>query len=84
VIAAIRDRSSGTLSEDQADIVSYVQQVIAGNRVDAATFERLEQRHGVRWLVELTTTAGHFTLPTQRGAKRPWFTLRCSAGDSSR
>jgi 4-carboxymuconolactone decarboxylase len=60
VIAAIRDRSTSGLSDEQADIVSYAQQVVAHNRVDEALFEHLNQRHGTRWLVELTVTAGHF------------------------
>jgi 4-carboxymuconolactone decarboxylase len=61
-IAAIRDGTTSALSEDQADIVSFVQQLTAGNRVDQPTFDRLNERHGARWLVELTTTAGHFGL----------------------
>jgi 4-carboxymuconolactone decarboxylase len=59
-IAAIKERRSNGLTEDQADIVSYAQQVVASNRVDANTFDRLKDRHGVRWLVELTVIAGHF------------------------
>jgi alkylhydroperoxidase family enzyme len=62
VIAGVRDRQLSSLSEDQADIVSFAQQLASANRVDAATFDRLQQRHGVRWLVELTTIAGHFGL----------------------
>jgi hypothetical protein len=50
------------LSEEEADLVSYAQQVVSRNRVDDAVFKRLEQRHGVRWLVELTAVAGHFGL----------------------
>ncbi|HEY1294305.1 MAG TPA: carboxymuconolactone decarboxylase family protein [Chloroflexota bacterium] len=61
-IAAIRARNTNTLTEDQADIVSYAQQLATANRIDAATFDRLKARHGVRWLVELTTIAGHFGL----------------------
>lgn len=61
-IASIRDGTTSGLSDDQADIVSFARQLTTQNRVDAATFERLKQRHGVRWLVELTTTAGHFGL----------------------
>lgn len=61
-IAAVRDRSSSALSEDQADIVNFAQQVTADNRVDATVFNRLKDRHGVRWLVELTAIAGHFGL----------------------
>jgi alkylhydroperoxidase family enzyme len=61
-ITAIRDRQTSGLTDDQRDIVSYAQQLATDNRVDAATFDRLKARHGVRWLVELTTIAGHFGL----------------------
>jgi 4-carboxymuconolactone decarboxylase len=61
-IAAIRDRQATGLTDDQADLVSFAQQVIGANRVDQALFERLKGRHGVRWLVDLTVTAGHFGL----------------------
>jgi 4-carboxymuconolactone decarboxylase len=61
-IAAIRERTTVGLSDDQRDIVSYATQLATASRVDAATFERLKQRHGVKWLVELTMIAGHFGL----------------------
>ncbi len=61
-IAAIRDRKRDGLSEDQADLVGYVSQLASGTRVDQGTFERLKERHGVRWLVDLTVAAGHFGL----------------------
>lgn len=61
-IAAIRQHRSDHLTEDQADIVSYAQQVVAENRVEQGLFDRLNQRHGTKWLVGLTTTAGHFAL----------------------
>jgi 4-carboxymuconolactone decarboxylase len=61
-IAAIRERRTDAMSDDQKDIVSYAQQLATANRVDAALFDRLKERHGVRWLVELTTIAGHFGL----------------------
>ena len=61
-IASIRDRTNSGLSEDQRDIVSFATQLATESRVDAATFERLKQRHGVKWLVELTIIAGHFGL----------------------
>src|ERR1051326_5613427 len=61
-INAVRDRALSGLSADQAAIVSYAQQVISSNRVDQDVFDGLVQRHGVRWLVELTVTAGHFGL----------------------
>jgi 4-carboxymuconolactone decarboxylase len=61
-INAVRDRASTGLSDDQADLVNYVNQVTGGNRVDQAVFDRLKERHGPRWLVELTAVAGHFGL----------------------
>ena len=61
-INAVRDRALSGLSADQAAIVSYAQQVVSSNRVDQDVFDGLVQRHGVRWLVELTVTAGHFGL----------------------
>jgi hypothetical protein len=30
------------------------------NRVDQALFDRLQKRHGTKWLVELTAAAGYF------------------------
>ncbi len=61
-ISAIRDRQPAGLDADTAALVSFAQQISAGNRVDQATFDALESRHGARWLVELTTLAGHFGL----------------------
>src|SRR5204862_476794 len=61
-IAAVRDRTTVGLSDDQRDIVSYATQLASTTRVDGETFERLKRRHGVRWLVELTIIAGHFGL----------------------
>ena len=62
VIAAVHDGTTDALSDDQRDIVEYVRQVAGSNRVEQAVFDRLVQRHGIRWLVELTTVAGHFGL----------------------
>jgi 4-carboxymuconolactone decarboxylase len=62
VIRAVRDRTAAGLSDDQNDIVSFARQLASGNRVEADVFDRLKDRHGVRWLVELTTIAGHFGL----------------------
>jgi 4-carboxymuconolactone decarboxylase len=61
-ISAVRERRTSGLTEDQSDIVSFAQQLAGSNRVDEATFNRLKEHHGVRWLVELTTIAGHFGL----------------------
>ena len=61
-IAAIRDRTSAGLTDDEAALVDYVRQIIGGNRVSQAVFDKLRERHGERWLVGLTSVAGHFGL----------------------
>lgn len=48
------------LPADERDIVTYTRQLIRTNRVDQALFDRLKDRHGVQWLVELTAAANYF------------------------
>ena len=48
------------LAADERDVASYIRQLMRTNRADSATFERLEKRHGKRWLVELTAIANFF------------------------
>ena len=50
------------LSEDERDIVLYVRQLMRTNRVDPAVFDRLKERHGAQWLVEMTAIANYFAL----------------------
>ena len=49
-----------SLPEDERNIVTYVRQLMRTNRVDQAVFERLKDRHGVQWLVELTAAANYY------------------------
>ena len=60
ILRAKGDASS--LAEDERDIVNYVRQLRRTNRVDQALFDRLQQRHGTPWLVELTAFAGYFAM----------------------
>ncbi len=62
VIAAIRDRQTDGLTADQAALVSYVQQLTTGSRVDQAAFDYLKEAHGIPWLTGLTATTGHFNM----------------------
>lgn len=48
------------LPEDERDIVTYTRQLMQTNRADQAVLNRLENRHGVQWLVELTAAANYF------------------------
>ncbi|MCL2585387.1 MAG: carboxymuconolactone decarboxylase family protein [Streptosporangiales bacterium] len=55
------DPSGAGLGEDEADIVAYVRQLVAENRVDRPVYDRLVARHDERWLVELTATVGQYS-----------------------
>ena len=50
------------LPAEQREIVGYVRQLMRTNRVDQATFDVLERRHGAQWLVELTAAASYFAM----------------------
>jgi 4-carboxymuconolactone decarboxylase len=57
-------RSKGdpaNLPEDERDIITYTRQLIRTNRADEAVQNRLKERHGVQWLVELTAAANYFS-----------------------
>ena len=49
-----------SLPADERDIVTYTRQLIRTNRADQAVQDRLKDRHGVQWLVELTAAANYF------------------------
>lgn len=60
LIKAKGDPSS--LPQDEADIVTYIRQLMRTNRTDKAVFDRLRERHGVQWLVELTAIANYYAM----------------------
>ena len=49
-------------SSDDAQIVSYVQEVLRSRRASEATFQALYARLGERGLVELTVTIGYYAM----------------------
>jgi 4-carboxymuconolactone decarboxylase len=51
---------ASSLAADERDIVTYTRQLIRANRADQALQDRLKDRHGVQWLVELTAAANYF------------------------
>jgi 4-carboxymuconolactone decarboxylase len=51
-----------TLSEDERDVVLYARQLMRGNRVDQALFDKLNDRHGAPWMVEVTAAALYFAM----------------------
>jgi 4-carboxymuconolactone decarboxylase len=48
------------LPESERDIIDYARQLMRTNRVEQALFDRLKDRFGVKWLVELTAAANYF------------------------
>jgi len=48
------------LSQEERDIVLYMRQLMRANRVEQPVFDALKDRHGVQWLVELTTVANFY------------------------
>jgi 4-carboxymuconolactone decarboxylase len=56
-------RNSGDVSElepDERDIITYTRQLLQKNKVEDNVFNSLLDRHGERWLVELTATIGQY------------------------
>jgi 4-carboxymuconolactone decarboxylase len=61
IVSAVRDRGDlAGLPSVERDIVDYTRRLAQENAVDAALFDRLQGRHGVPWLVELTCLIGHY------------------------
>ena len=60
-IEAMRHGSDvSNLEPDERDIITFVRQLLQTNKVDQELFDALRDRHGVRWLVELTATIGQY------------------------
>jgi 4-carboxymuconolactone decarboxylase len=51
-----------SLPADEADVVTYIRQLMRTNRSDKAVFDRLNERHGTKWLVELTAIAHYYAM----------------------
>jgi 4-carboxymuconolactone decarboxylase len=63
VIEAIGHRSAlDALTEEEAELVRYVRELLGANRVSDATFEALRSRLGDRGIVELTGLLGYYAL----------------------
>ena len=62
-IAAIRERRAPAgLTEDDAEVVRYVSQLLTTHRADDRTVAALRARLGVQGLVELTATIGYYAM----------------------
>jgi 4-carboxymuconolactone decarboxylase len=64
-VAAVRDRGDLTsLPSDERDVVDYVRQLSRANHAAQPLFDRLQRRHRVDGLVELTCLIGHYGIVT--------------------
>jgi 4-carboxymuconolactone decarboxylase len=60
-IEVVRDNGElSGLDEHERDIVEYVRQLLRTNRVTDELYNRLLERKGIRWVVELTGTIGQY------------------------
>jgi len=61
LVSVVRDRGDlAGVPAAERDIVDYTRQLTKDNAVAAVLFDRLQGRHGVPWLVELTCLIGHY------------------------
>jgi len=61
IVSVVRDRGDlAGVPGAERDIVDYARQLIKDNAVAPVLFDRLQGRHGVPWLVELTCLIGHY------------------------
>lgn len=51
----------GSLPPDERDVITFTRQLVRTNRADQTVQDRLKERHGVQWLVELTAAANYFS-----------------------
>ncbi len=62
-IAVVKERRDPSeLLPEEAEIVTYVQQLLRTNRVDQAKFDALKDKYGVQWLVEMTAVVGYYAM----------------------
>jgi 4-carboxymuconolactone decarboxylase len=62
-IAALLDRKAPQeLTEEEADVVRYGQELMRNRRASDATFQAVLKRFGNQGIIELTATLGHFTM----------------------
>jgi 4-carboxymuconolactone decarboxylase len=74
-IAAIRSQTGEGLTQQEAEIWAYANQLLAAHRSNPATVAALEARYGRKGLVELTSTMGYYSCiaATLNGfAVEPW------------
>jgi 4-carboxymuconolactone decarboxylase len=61
LIDVIRSKGdTAGLPEDQRDVIEYARQLAHTNRVDQALFDRLNNKFGAQWMVEMTASMNFY------------------------
>jgi 4-carboxymuconolactone decarboxylase len=47
---------------EEGEVVAYAEELMRTNRVSQARFDALKNRHGVQWLIELTTAICYYAM----------------------
>ena len=50
------------LAADEQEVVAFSRQLMLTNRVEQSVFDALQNRHGVRWLVEFTAAINFYAM----------------------
>jgi 4-carboxymuconolactone decarboxylase len=63
VIDLIRAKGDpAALPAEERDVITYARQLMRTNRVEPAVFDRLKDRFGVKWMVEMTAAMNYFAM----------------------
>ena len=54
------DKDPSNLPEDDRDVILFTRQLLRKNKVEDDVFNRLQERHGTRWVLEITATIGQY------------------------
>lgn len=51
---------SNLADEDDRDVILFTRQLLRKNKVEDDVFNRLQERHGTRWVLEIAATIGQY------------------------
>jgi alkylhydroperoxidase family enzyme len=54
------DKDPDGLPEDDRDVILFTRQLLRKNKVEDDVFNRLQERHGNRWVLEIAATIGQY------------------------
>jgi 4-carboxymuconolactone decarboxylase len=54
------DADPSGLPDDDRDVILFTRQLLRKNKVEDDVFNRLQERHGTRWVLEIAATIGQY------------------------